>query len=217
MSIRRLQPLDRVALDSCNLPVLLEGQVDVRKVVTLTAATCCATGAIMGFVVCSNPTSAETLEMCLENAIAPKTNASGSGSAIHPYEMNGMPKTLVVEPNTAGRTFAERNEAQSRFNIEMPRSGHSASFGVLERFFHSVAQDLPNYLKVSGWLPVVDGRYHRYHKGRPITLADLNAIILRYVVDFYHQVPRREGKTIAMAWKEGMALQSQTLQRPMIS
>ncbi|WP_374314122.1 hypothetical protein [Dongia sp.] len=214
---QRLKPLDRMTLGSCNLPILLGDQVDVRSIAILTAAACSATGAIMGFLVSSKTTSAETLEMCLENAIAPKTIASSLGGTTHPYEMHGMPKTIVVESNAAGRTFAEQNEARGRFNVEMPRPGRSASFGVLERFFHSVTLDLPNYLKVSGWHPIADGRYHRYHKGRPVALNDLNAAILRYVVDYYHQVPRRDGKTIAQAWQEGMDTRGQTLRRPKVA
>lgn len=198
----KLKPLQCVTMDNCRLPIILPEDGSPFPIANITMALCNSTDAITGFVVTTKTPNVDIYEQCLEVAITPKHISFPGDQTKHCYDMYGEPQMILVDRHDVGRDFAQHQGETGRFNVCY---ASIRSSGRIERAFRRLYHDLPIYLDACGWNRVKEGAHFRFAKRRPLTLTDLNTAILRYIVDYYHQVPRgSDGKSIAQSWKEGV-------------
>jgi putative transposase len=198
----KLKPFQCVTMGNCRLPIILPEDGSPSSTAKVTMALCNATGAITGFVVTTKAPNVDIYEQCLEVAIAPKHISFPGEQTKHSYDMYGEPKMILVDHHDVGPDFAQRQSETGRFNVCYASIRSSAR---IERAFRRLCVDLPIYLDACGWSRTKEGTHFRFAKRRHLTLTDLNTAILRYIVDYYHQIPRgSDGKSIAQSWQEGM-------------
>jgi hypothetical protein len=168
----------------------------------LSVAICCATRVLPGVVLSLQPSSTSTatlLRMCMSD----KTPLAQSVGCETPYEYRGNLFTLAGDEGSAilnARTKGICDVLGIEYlcpQIETPQQRPK-----VERVFQTL--EIRSLLRFSGRAfsnPVVRGKYQAEARAC-VTVAELAALILRFIVDQYHNTPHDglDGDTPRHAW-----------------
>jgi putative transposase len=168
----------------------------------LSVALCCVTRVLPAVVLSLGPHSvnvATMLRMCMTD----KTPLAQSVGCETPYEYRGNPFELAGDEGTAilnARTYGICKAAGVEYQcpqIETPQQR-----AKVERVFQTL--EIRSLLRFSGRAfsnPVVRGKYQAEARAC-VTIAELAALILRFIVDQYHNTPHDglDGETPRYCW-----------------
>lgn len=203
------QILDRWEIDHTLLDVLVvdpeTGKVIGRPYLTVVLDR--ASRMVMAFLVHLGAPNTESVLRVIDRAICPKNEwLSRHPEVIHAWPARGLPSRLV--PDNAAEFHA--NNVYIAFNdlgIELmyPRARGPQMKGAVERFFRTINVDLIHCLPGTTFSNVKRRSDYPSEKLACLTLHNVEAVILKWVVDCYHQKPHRglRNKTPMAAWKAG--------------
>jgi putative transposase len=168
----------------------------------LSVAICCVTRVLPAVVLSLGPHSvniATLLRMCMTD----KTPLAQSIGCETPYEFRGNPYELAGDEGSAimnARTHGICKEAGVEYQcpqIETPQQR-----AKVERMFQTL--EIRSLLRFSGRAfsnPVVRGKYQAEARAC-VTIEELAALILRFIVDQYHNTPHDglDGETPRYCW-----------------
>lgn len=214
------RPLQEVEIDHTVLDVFV---LDPERNIALgrpyiTVALCRHTRMIIGVYIGFEPPGAHSVMLCLRNAIRPKTWLSKLYPEIKSaWPCFGLPKTIVVDngPEFHGRAFKEACLALGIDIVYCPARKPWYK-GKVERFFGTLARNHLHTIPGTTFSNTKERGDYRPEKEAVMSLGDLKASILKWIVDFYSQsVHRALRKTPAMMWEEGVKRHPVSLPRRM--
>jgi len=168
----------------------------------LSASICCVTRVLPAVVLSLEPNSSNTAQM-LRMCMSDKTALAQSIGCETPYEYRGNPWTFVVDEGKA-LLNAKTQSICDVFAIEFlsPQIDTPQQRPKIERMFQTM--EIRSLLRFSGRAfsnPVVRGKYEAAARAC-VTIAELAALILRFIVDEYHNIPHAglDGETPRHCW-----------------
>ncbi len=164
---------------------------------------------IMAFYIHLAAPNTESVLRTIERAIRPKHAwLANYPKVINEWRARGLPRYIVPD-NAAEFHAGGLISAFNELGIEVlfPRSRGPEMKGAIERFFRTMAQDLIHRLPGTTFSNTRERGDYPSEKLACLTLADLEAAVMKWVVDRYLQKPHRElsGLTPATAWAQGEA------------
>lgn len=203
------QILDRWEIDHTLLDVLVvdpvTGKVIGRPYITVVLDR--RSRMVMAFLIHLAAPNTESVLRVIERAIRPKV----AWLENHPEVENDWPARglpLVIFPDNAAEFHAlDSVLAFDELGIEIlyPRSRGPQMKGAIERFFRTLAVALIHCLRGTTFSNSRERGDYPAEERACLTLQELEALVLRWVVDVYHQKPHRGlyGKTPAEVWRAG--------------
>jgi len=201
--------LDRWEIDHTLMDVLIvdleTGKVIGRPYITVVLDR--ASRMVMAFLIHLGVPNAETVLRTIDRAIRPKQEwLSRHPEVLSAWLARGLALRLVPD-NAAefhsGAIYAAFND----LGIELfyPRARGPEMKGAVERFFRTLNLGLLHCLPGTTRSNTRDRGDYPAEKMACLTLGTLDAIVLKWIVDVYHQTPHRglRKKTPAEVWKEG--------------
>jgi putative transposase len=207
MQVRHI--LDRWEIDHTPLDVLIvdpeTGNVIGRPYLTVVIDR--ASRMVMAFLIHLSAPNTESVLRVIDRAIRPKREwLSQHPKVINVWPARGLP--LLLMPDNAAEFHA--GNVYIAFNdlgIELmyPRTRAPQMKGAVERIFKTMNVDLIHCLPGTTRSNVKDKGDYPSEKFACLTLHELEALILKWIVDCYHQKPHRglKNKTPAEVWKAG--------------
>lgn len=202
--------LERVEIDHTSLDILIVDEED-RCIIgrpTLTYALDVYSGMPFGLYVGFEPPSYRTVAQCLLQGILPKGNVSEQYGTKHPWNVYGLPETLIVD---GGREFIgdDLTEACGMLGIILERMPVQTPWfkGSIERFFKTQNTGLIHILPGSTFSHVLDrGDYaSEYHAC--ISLEAFRQLLHVFLIDIYAQDWHSSKECIpAKRWQENIDL-----------
>ena len=201
--------LDRWEIDHTPLDVLVvdpdTGKVIGRPFMTVVLDR--ASRMVMGYLIHLGAPNTETVLRVLDRAIRPKHEwLSRHPQVINTWPARGLPRLLFPD-NAAEFHAGNVHLAFNDLGIELmyPRTRGPQMKGAVERFFRSLNIDLIHCLPGTTRSNVRDKGDYPSEKFACLTLQKLDALILKWIVDTYHQKPHRglRNKTPMEVWKDG--------------
>lgn len=203
------QILDRWEIDHTLLDVLVvdpvTGKVIGRPYITVVLDR--RSRLVMSFLIHLAAPNTESVLRVIERAIRPKD----AWLEKHPQVENdwparGMP--LVIVPDNAAEFHAsDLVLAFDELGIEIlyPRSRGPQMKGAVERFFRTLAVALIHCLRGTTFSNSRERGDYPAEERACLTLQELEALVMQWIVDVYHQKPHRGlyGKTPAEVWRAG--------------
>ncbi|ABE62885.1 hypothetical protein Nham_2088 [Nitrobacter hamburgensis X14] len=181
-------------------PALQEQAEKTRCV--LSAAICCTTRVLPAVVLSFEPSATNTatlLRMCMSD----KTPLAQSIGCETPYEYRGNINTLAGDEGSAILNARTRGVCDILgIEYQCPQIETPQQRAKIERVFQTF--EIRSLLRFSGRAfsnPVVRGKYQADARAC-VTVAELAALILRFIVDQYHNTPHDglDGDTPRHAW-----------------
>ncbi|MDQ0651567.1 DDE-type integrase/transposase/recombinase [Pseudomonas cedrina] len=187
--------LDRWEIDHTLLDVLLveeeTGLVIGRPYITVVLDK--FSRMIMGYLLHLSAPNTETVLRVIERAIRPKANLLARFPKVqNEWRAHGMPARLV--PDNAAEFHADDMIAgfnELGIEIMYPRSRGPEMKGSVERFFRTLNIGLIHKLPGTTFSNIQDKGDYKSEKHACFTLAQLEASIVKWIVDKYHQTPHR--------------------------
>lgn len=164
---------------------------------------------IMGYLLHLAAPNTETVLRVIERSIRPKAVFLERFPKVeNEWRAHGLPARLV--PDNAAEFHAD--DLIAGFNelgieIMYPRSRGPELKGSVERFFRTQNIGLIHNLPGTTFSNIQQKGDYKSGKHACFTLAHLEAIVVKWIVDGYHQTPHRglNGKTPAQVWASGEA------------
>jgi len=207
MQVRQI--LDRWEIDHTPLDVLVvdpeTGKVIGRPYLTVVLDR--ASRMVMAFLIHLGAPNTESVLRVIDRAIRPKHEwLSHHPKVINVWPARGLP--LLLMPDNAAEFHAGNVYlAFDDLGIELmfPRTRAPQMKGAVERFFHTLNVDLIHCLPGTTFSNVKERGDYPSEKFACLTLHDLEALILKWIVDGYHQRPHRglKNKTPTEVWVIG--------------
>ena len=204
-----LMPMERVAIDHYITKLIILDD-DLRIPIgpgTISAMICEATRVMPGLSVGWDPPSYLGVMDCLYQGIRPKLDIKEKFHTQHDYLGYGLPGTLVTDN---GKEFIgtslEDAALQLKFTLEHNDAFSPFLKGKIERWFHTLFDDLIIYIPGATFAHIFDTDVYDAKKYACVTLSAFKRILTTYVCDQYHYQPHRGlyGKTPAEAWEAGI-------------
>lgn len=205
-----LKPLARVAMDHCRMNLFV---VDEKTglplgrpwlTLLLDEYSRYVVGYYLGFEEPSNVSAARAIRQ----AIRPKTEVVANGKGIvNTWDAWGVIDVLVVDNGFEfhGETV-EQGCLQYGIKIQYCPRKKPWYKGKVERFFRSLDQGLTSSIPGKTFENLFKREDYDPAKNAVVTLTTLRSIILKWVVDYYHQKPHRILQmSPSQAWNEGIA------------
>jgi transposase InsO family protein len=210
------RPMQRVEMDdwTTNLHVLLVDtklwnavSPELKKVAettraTLSAAICCTTCCLPAVHLSLGPDGSNT-RVLLRMMLTDKTDIARRYGCETPWEYRASPNTVVVDEGTA---FVNDDTqficTDLGIGFKSPQAEMPRQRGKIERWFQTL--DIRALARFSGRAfsnPVVRGKYEAQARAC-VTLEELAALIVRFIVDQYHNMPHAGlgGETPRACW-----------------
>ncbi|MCL9847592.1 integrase [Ralstonia solanacearum P673] len=201
--------LDRWEIDHTLLDILIvdpkTGEVIGRPYITVVLDR--HSRMIMGFLIHLSTPNTESVLRTIERAIRPKQAWLASyPDVVNEWRACGLPRYCVPDNAAEFHAFG-LVAAFNELGIELlfPRSRGPEMKGAVERFFRTMAEDLIHRLAGTTFSNPRERGDYPSEQLACITLADLNALVTKWIVDCYHQRPHRglNGRAPAPVWLEG--------------
>ncbi|MEF2251290.1 integrase [Ralstonia solanacearum] len=162
---------------------------------------------VMAFFIHLSAPNTESVLRTIERAIRPKHAwLANYPTVVNEWRARGLPRYIVPD-NAAEFHAGGLISAFNELGIEVlfPRSRGPEMKGAVERFFRTMAEDLIHRLPGTTFSNTRDRGDYPSEKLACLTLADLEAAVMKWVVDRYLQKPHRglSGLTPAKAWEQG--------------
>ena len=184
-------PLETVEIDHTLLPVIVVH--DDRKLPLgrpwITAAVCRYTRMIVGLYIGFISPSAQTAMLCLRNAILPKNWVKKHYPNVrNEWPCHGVMKNIVVDngPEFHSQSFLEACISLD-IDIDYCPARKPWYKGKIERWFRRVADDHLHKIPGTTYSNITERGDRRPEKVAIMTLYDLTASILKWIVDDYSQ------------------------------
>lgn len=161
---------------------------------------------VMGYWLHMQAPCTESVLRVIELAIKPKQLLlKGHPNIKSDWPAFGMPRTIV--PDNAAEFHAHNLvDAFMELGIEIlyPPSRSPQHKGAVERFFRTLSDDIVHVLPGTTFSNVPARGDYESEKRACFTMDSLNALVLRWIVDIYHNKPHRglRGKTPSQVWAE---------------
>lgn len=203
-----LKPLARVAMDHyrMNLFVVDEesGLPLGRPWLTLLLDECtrCVVGYYLGFDEPSNINVARAIR----HAIAPKDLTGEGIELVNDWDVWGVIDVIVVDNGLElhGETM-EQGCAQFGMKIQYCPRKKPWYKGKIERFFRTVDQGLTSAIPGKTFGSIFERADYDSSKHAVVRLSTLREVVLKWIVDYYHQKEHRTlGMSPAQAWRESI-------------
>ncbi|WGW05097.1 Mu transposase C-terminal domain-containing protein [Tropicibacter oceani] len=183
----------------------LHGKKAVRVLVTV--AVDVATRCIVGMKMSLEGSSDSALQ-CVEMIHEDKGIYADAIGAFSPWHMHGKPGVIVTDCakyNISGRT--KQAIAALAGNLEHCPAGEPAMKGTIERIFQILATKLLPRFSGRTFSDVVQKAGNDPQETAALTIEELCAVLVRWVVDIYHRTPHRGlgGETPLDAWNRMVA------------
>lgn len=210
--------LDRWEIDHTLLDVLLvdeeTGLVIGRPYITIVLDK--FSRMIMGYLIHLAAPNTETVLRVIERSIRPKADFLKRFPKVqNEWRAHGMPARIV--PDNAAEFHAD--DLIAGFNelgieIMYPRSRGPEMKGSVERFFRTLNMGLLHNLPGTTFSNTQEKADYKSEEHACFTLAQLEASVVKWVVDSYHQTPHRglSKRTPAQVW--GLGELSQLIKLP---
>lgn len=201
--------LDRWEIDHTPLDVLVvdpeTGAVIGRPYMTIVLDR--ASRMVMAFLIHLGAPSTESVLRVIDRAIRPKHEwLSRYPKVVNVWPARGLPLRLMPD-NAAEFHAGNVHLAFNDLGIELmyPRTRAPQMKGAVERIFRTMNVDLIHCLPGTTRSNVKDRGDYPSEKFACLTLHELEALILKWIVDCYHQKPHRglKNKTPMEIWKAG--------------
>lgn len=198
--------LDRWEIDHTLLDVLLvdeeTGLVIGRPYITVVLDK--FSRMIMGYLLHLSAPNTETVLRVIERAIRPKAELLARFPKVqNEWRAHGIPARLV--PDNAAEFHADDMIAgfnELGIEIMYPRSRGPEMKGSVERFFRTQNIGLIHKLPGTTFSSIQEKGDYKSEKHACFTLAQLEASVVKWIVDAYHQTPHRglNKRTPAQVW-----------------
>lgn len=198
--------LDRWEIDHTLLDVLLvdeeTGLVIGRPYITVVLDK--FSRMIMGYLLHLSAPNTETVLRVIERAIRPKAELLARFPKVqNEWRAHGIPARLV--PDNAAEFHADDMIAgfnELGIEIMYPRSRGPEMKGSVERFFRTQNIGLIHKLPGTTFSNIQEKGDYKSEKHACFTLAQLEASVVKWIVDAYHQTPHRglNKRTPAQVW-----------------
>lgn len=210
-------PLERVEMDHCKLDFFVidesTGLPLGRPWLTLLIDTC--TRYIVGFYIGFEEPSNVSTARGIRNAIAPKHDLLATvPNIVNTWEAWGVIDTIIADN---GQDFhGETIEAGCfRYGIKLQFCPRKKAWfkGKVERFFRTLGLKLIGNISGKTFENIFKREDYDPAKHATITLVTLRMVVLKWIVDYYHQRPHRGLKQLTPAdvWAEKIVNTDQML------
>lgn len=203
------QILDRWEIDHTPLDVLVvdpvSGKVIGRPFITVVLDR--YSRMVMAFLIHLSAPDTESVLRVIERAIRPKAGLLEKDPHIkNDWPARGLPN-MIVPDNAAEFHAGDLILAFDQLGIEIlyPRSRGPEMKGGVERFFRTLAIGLIHRLPGTTFSNTRERGDYPSEERASLTLQELETLVLRWVVDVYHQKTHRglRGKTPMEIWRAG--------------
>ena len=162
---------------------------------------------VMAFFIHLSAPNTESVLRTIERAIRPKHAwLSNYPTVINEWRARGLPRYILPD-NAAEFHSCELQPAFNELGMEFlyPKSRGPEMKGAVERFFRTMAEDLIHRLPGTTFSNTRERGDYPSEKLACLTLADLEAAVIKWIVDRYLQKPHRglSGLTPAKVWEQG--------------
>jgi putative transposase len=200
------RPLERVEMDHAklNLFVIDERTGLPRGRPWLTACIDKATRCILGVHITFDQPGHMSVARCLQHAVLPKGDIKHELGLHNHWNCYGAPEVLCVDN---GQEFHGRALEATAFHLGididfMPRRTPWMK-GCIERWFRSLDENLTDGAPGRTFSTIFDRGDYDPQRDAVVTMATLNYVVIRWIVDVYHQeIHSGLGKTPAAKWQE---------------
>ena len=201
------RPLERVEMDEWKIDILtiliksrlllffskqdLEelGLLNPLKRWWLVAAICCRTRVILGMVLTANPKSSAAIK-CLKLVMSDKGTFADAAGALSPWSMFGTPEVLAVDNGSAFKSVAFTTACADAGIMKVATiAGVPGMRGRIESVFNTVGKSLMPRLTGQTFRNTLMRGDHPSEKRACLSLEDLAFVLVRWVVDIYHNQP----------------------------
>lgn len=183
------RPLQIVEFDDTPLDIIIvddRGKPQGRAI--LTAGVCLATGMTVGWHIGLEAPSWVTVMQALRMAVLKKD--VGDSGAISPYPVFGLPEMIKVDNGAPYRsTSLVAAAAQLNFELRLVPAGKPHLKGKVERFFLEVARDFFSLASGRTFGNVRQRGDYDSEGNALLTLAEVNRMFMRWLVDIHHLRP----------------------------
>jgi putative transposase len=167
-----------------------EMQQKAEKVrVWMGAAMCCTTRCITGLTIAPTANS-QSIRMLLRMSLTDKSAMASAVGALTPWEYNGTIDEFYVDEGSSNiNEDVPLDCAELKIGFNVPQAEMPTQRGKIERLLHTL--DIRGIARFSGRTfknPVVRGKYEAMARAC-VTVHELCALIVRFIVDQYHNVP----------------------------
>lgn len=211
------QILDRWEIDHTLLDVLLvdpeTGEVIGRPYLTVVLDR--RSRMVMAYLIHLSAPGTESVLRVIERAIKPKDSwLKKFPKVANLWAARGLP--LVIVPDNAAEFHADDLvQAFNELGIEIlyPRSRGPEMKGAVERFFRTLNMGLIHSLPGTTFSNTAEKGDYPAEQRACLTLPELERMILKWIVDIYHQRPHRGlgNQTPAQVWNHGEQYRSPCL------
>lgn len=159
---------------------------------------------IMGYLIHLAAPNTETVLRVIERAIRPKAKFLERFPKVeNEWRAHGLPARVV--PDNAAEFHADdliKGFDELGIEIMYPRSRGPEMKGSVERFFRTQNTDFLHSLPGTTFSNIQDKGDYKPEKHACFTLAELEASVVKWIVDVYHQTPHRglNKRTPAQVW-----------------
>lgn len=185
---------------------LLLGLDKSKKRWTLTVAICCTTRCIVGMVISTAPKARAAVQV-LQMIVSNKGQWADIANSLSHWDMHGLPELIVTDCGPAFKSQAFRF-ACSDLGVtkEYAIAGCPEVRGTIERLFNTCSKKLLSFLSGRTFSDVVSKGDANPEDRAVLTLDDLAFILVRWVVDVYHNTEHRglNNETPAECWRRLM-------------
>lgn len=218
------RPLERVEMDEWKIDILtiliksglllffeekdLEelGLKDHHNRWWLVAAICCRTRVILGMVLTANPKSSAAIK-CLKMVMSDKGTFADAVGALSPWSMFGTPEVLAVDNGSAFKSVAFTTACADAGIMKVATiAGDPAMRGRIESVFNTIGHSLMPRLTGQTFRNTLMRGDHPAEKRACLSLEDLAFVLVRWVIDIYHNQPHDGlgGRTPLAQWEADM-------------
>lgn len=173
----------------------------------LTVAICATTRCITGMKLSRAP-SARSAIQTIEMTMRDKGRWSTAVGALSPWDMHGVPESIVTDCGSAFVSYETRVAAQDLgIRMEHAPAGLPQMRGRIERLFRSMASDLMPRLTGRTFSNMIEKGEHDPAARAALSAEDLCEALIRWVVDIYHRRPHSAlgGESPAACWSRLVA------------
>ena len=149
------------------------------------------------------PSEKQAIALALRHAVLPKQYSEEYG--LHSeWQTYGVPKFLTGGPFL--RESQSLRQIATKLRITLPPMSDPFPPFMTERFFLELKSEIPLENKVASG--------YSAERNVALSIADLNQILVRYIVDHYNQCisPRRSNMTRFQMWQSGLMSAPECLQ-----
>ena len=201
-------PLHRVEIDHTPLDVIV---IDVLTNLPLgrpwlTVAIDRFSRVILGFYLSFRAPSAHSVLQCIKRAILPKTSWDKAVGLHCEHPGYGIPYLIAVDNGMDLHAEAVQMVCEEMgISMLYCPAGHPEFKGGVERVIGTIQRSLMHKLPGTVFSSVEERGDYESEKKAAIDLKTLTQLLVKWIVDDYHQTPHRAlGMTPVQKWKQGL-------------